>query len=129
MPRVAYLENDITSIWIIPDQRVPTWCLTPIISSYFAATKATPTALRLHCRDTPEATKLILTGFRGGQASLVDQMIKNLPAMQETWVRSLGQEDALKEGMASHSIILAWRIPWTEEPSGLQSMGSQKSWT
>ena len=53
-------------------------------------------------------------------------MIKNLPAMQETWVRSLGQEDALKEGMASHSIILAWRIPWTEEPSGLQSMGSQR---
>ena len=56
-------------------------------------------------------------------------MIKNLPAMQETWVRSLGQEDPLKEGMASHSIILAWRIPWTEEPSGLQSMGSQKNWT
>ena len=53
-------------------------------------------------------------------------MVENLPAMQETWVRSLGQEDALKEGMASHSIILAWRIPWTEEPSGLQSMGSQR---
>ena len=51
--------------------------------------------------------------------------------MQETWVRSLGQEDPLKEGMASHSIILAWRIPWTEEPSGLQSMGfsRQEYWS
>ena len=48
------------------------------------------------------------------------QMIKCLPTMQETWVRSLGQEDALDKGMATHSIILAWRIPWTEEPGGLQ---------
>ena len=54
------------------------------------------------------------------------QSAKNLPAMQETWVRSLGQEDALEEGMATHSSILAWRIPWTEEPGGLQSMGSQR---
>ena len=52
--------------------------------------------------------------------------VKNLPAMQETqetWVRSLGQEDPLEEGMATHSHILAWRIPWTEEPGGLQSTG------
>ena len=60
--------------------------------------------------------------------SLVVQMIKNPPAMQEIWVPSLGQEDSLEEGMASHSSILAWRIPWTEEPGGLQSVGSQ-SWT
>ena len=53
------------------------------------------------------------------------QMLKNLPAMQ-TWVQSLGQEDSLEEGMATHSSILAWRIPWTEEPGGLQSMGSQR---
>ena len=52
-------------------------------------------------------------------------MIKNLPAMQETWVWSLDQEDHLKKEMATHSSILAWRIPWTEEPGGLQSMGSQ----
>ena len=52
------------------------------------------------------------------------QMVKNLPAMQETQVRSLGQEDSLEKGMATHSSILAWRIPWTEEPGGLQSMGS-----
>ena len=49
-------------------------------------------------------------------ASLVAQMVKCLPAMQETWVRSLGQEDPLKEEMATHSSSLAWRIPWTEEP-------------
>ena len=56
-------------------------------------------------------------------------MVKNLPAMQETWVRSLGPEDLLEEGMVTHSSILAWEIPWTEEPGRLQSMGSQKSWT
>ena len=52
-------------------------------------------------------------------------MVKNLPTMQETWVRSLGQEDPLQKGMATDSSILAWSIPWTEEPGGLQSMGSQ----
>ena len=51
-------------------------------------------------------------------------MVKNPPAMWETWVQSLGWEDSLEEGMATHSSILAWRIPWTEEPVGLQSMGS-----
>ena len=56
-------------------------------------------------------------------ASLVAQMVKNLPAIWETWVQSLGWEDPLEEGMATHSSILAWRIPWTEEPGGLQSMG------
>ena len=53
-------------------------------------------------------------------------VVKNLPAMQETWVRSLGQEDPLEKEMATHSSILAWRIPWTEEPGGLQSTGSQR---
>ena len=65
----------------------------------------------------------MLRAFAGGSA------VKNLPAMQqtmlETWVQSLGQEDPLEEGMATHSSILAWRIPWTEEPGGLQSIGSQ----
>ena len=54
-------------------------------------------------------------------------MIKNLLAIQQTWVQSLGWEDPLKKGMATHSGILAWRIPWVEEPGGLQSMGLQKS--
>ena len=53
-------------------------------------------------------------------------MVKNPPAMQETQVQSLGQEDPLEEEMATHSSILAWRIPWTEEPGRLQSMGSQR---
>ena len=54
-------------------------------------------------------------------------MIKNLPAIQETWVQSLGWEDTLERGMATHSSILAWEIPWIEEPGKLQSMGLQKS--
>ena len=61
--------------------------------------------------------------------SLVAQMINSLPAMWETQVRSLGQEDPLVKEMATHSSILALEIPWTEEPDGLQSMGSQKSGT
>ena len=59
-------------------------------------------------------------------ASLVAQLVKNLPAVQETWVRSLGWEDLLEKEMATHSSILAWRISWTEEPGGLQSMGLQR---
>ena len=54
------------------------------------------------------------------------QRVECLPAIQETWVRSLGQEDPLEKEMATHSSILAWRIPWIEEPGGLQSMGSQR---
>ena len=58
--------------------------------------------------------------------SLVAQRLKRLPAMQETWVRSLGWEDPLEKEMATHSSILVWRIPWREEPGRLQSMGSQR---
>ena len=60
-------------------------------------------------------------GFPGGST------VKNLPAVQETWVGSLGQEDSLEKEMATHSSILAWEIPRTEEPGGLQAMGSQES--
>ena len=59
-------------------------------------------------------------------ASLVTQMVKNLPEMQGTWVRSLGQEDPLEEEMATHSSILAWRIPLIKQPGSLQSIGSQR---
>ena len=70
-------------------------------------------------RGLSAATFLVaLVGFR---ASLVVQMVKNLPAMGETWVRSLGRGDPLEKGMATHSSILAWRIPWTEKPGGPQS--------
>ena len=56
----------------------------------------------------------------------VAQMVKRLPAMRETWVQSQGREDPLEKEMATHSSILAWKIPWIEEPGGLQSMGSQR---
>ena len=77
-------------------------------------------------------TKLIITSFNlstlafMSMSSLVSQMVKNLPVIRETWVQSLGWEDPLEKGMATHSSILAWRIPWAEEPGGLQSMGSQR---
>ena len=67
------------------------------------------------------AKKIFSPMFSG--AFLVAQMVKYLPAMWETWVQSLGWEDSLEKDMATHSSILAWRIPWTEEPGGLQSMG------
>ena len=60
-------------------------------------------------------------------ASLIAQSVKNLPAVQETRVQVLGQEDLLEKEMVTHSSVLAWRIPWTEQPGGLQSIGSQKS--
>ena len=71
-----------------------------------------------------EPSSLSFFGIRG---SLVAQMVKNLPKMQKTWVQSLGREDPLEKGMATHSSILAWSIPWTEEPGWLQSMGAEKS--
>ena len=61
------------------------------------------------------------------KASLIAQQVKNLPARQETWVQFLGREDPMEKEMATHSSTLAWKIPWTEEPSGLQSRGSQES--
>ena len=70
-------------------------------------------------------------GFKGLSVELESfpdgSAVKNLPAMQEPWVRSLGREDPPEEGMANHSSILALRIPWTEEPGGLQFMGSQRA--
>ena len=63
---------------------------------------------------------MLVQGFPGGS------VVKNLPAMQGTQVRSLGQEDSLEKGIAIHSSILAWRIPWMEEPGGIQSTGSQR---
>ena len=61
-------------------------------------------------------------------ACLVAQTIKNLPAMQETWVQPLGQEDLLEKAMATHSSILAWRIPWTKEPDWATVHGATKRW-
>ena len=65
--------------------------------------------------------------LKGLWASLVAQMVKNLPARQETWVQSLGWKNPLENGIATLSSILGWRIPWTEEPGGVHSMGLQRA--
>ena len=78
------------------------------------------------CSDTAIGSWTNYSVLYVSRASLVAQMVKNLPAMQETQVQSLGWEDPLEEGMATHSSILAWRFPGTEEPGGLQSMGSPR---
>ena len=69
----------------------------------------------------------MMGSLRELKVSLVAQRVKNRPPMQKTQVQSLGWGDALEEGMATRSSVLAWRIPWTEEPAGLQSMGSQRA--
>ena len=79
--------------------------------------------------DTTERLHFTSLHFMDDEASLVAQMVKHLAAMQKTWVQSLGQEDPLEKGMVTHSSIPAWKIPWTEEPGGLQSMRLQKSQT
>ena len=82
-----------------------------------------PFCLSIQKRGIYGSNRSILEGI------LVAQTVKNLPRMSETWVQSLGWEDLLKKGMASHSSILAWRTPGTEEPGGLQSLWSQQSQT
>ena len=70
---------------------------------------------------------MVINGIPSGlDAFLVAQVVKNLPAMQETWIQSLRREDPLEKEMVTHSCILAWRIPWTEKPGSLQSTGSQR---
>ena len=76
----------------------------------------------LSCTKIFEAKNTVVLGMK----SLMAQTVKNLNAMWETWVRSLGKEDPLEKGMATHSSILVWRTPWTEEPGGLWSTGSQR---
>ena len=85
----------------------------------------------LYCWVCPMSSKNLLLYFSVVQFTFVFLIqvvlvVKNLPAMQETWVRSLGWEDPLEKGMATHSSVLSWRISWTEEPGGLQSMESQR---
>ena len=80
-----------------------------------------------HPNQSPEGSHLTSSGkgVGGLLCSLVAQMVEHLSTMRETWVQSLGREDSLEEEMAARSSILAWRIPWTEEPGGLQFIGSQ----
>ena len=75
---------------------------------------------------TSSASKFLTLNMELFGTSLVTETVKNLPVMWETPVRSLGQEDPLEKGMGTHSSILAWRIPWTEEPGGPRSMWSQR---
>ena len=77
-------------------------------------------------RNQKQMFLLLEVSLVSSMASLVLQMVKNLPALQETWVQSLGWEDSLEKGMATHSSILARKIPWTEEPGRLQSTGAQR---
>ena len=103
--------------------------LNPIIHCNFYF----PHTVIAHQRDSKSEKKkkplLIIFGtlYSSVQASLVVQRLKHLPAMWETWVRSLGREDSLEEEMATHSSILAWRIPWMKELGGLQSTGCKES--
>ena len=99
----------------------------PFKKCYYTLYKSLQSDIRSGRRGFPKFTKLLWNEvWIIIWASLVAQMLKNLPAMQETQVGSLDWEDPLKKGMATHSSILAWRIPWAEEPGGLQSLGSQR---
>ena len=101
------------SVSLSKDRAAEVWCA--VLSSWRLSTDS---LFPSQCLQNLVATKC--------RASLVVQMVKNPSAMRETLVRSLGLENLLEAGMAIHSSILAWRIPWTEKPGGLQSMGSQK---
>ena len=90
----------------------------------FFSCSLTPEMTPKHTTCISPLAHTLLLGNPKKNLSLVARMAKNPPVMQETWFRSLGGEDPLKEGMATHSSILVWRIPWMEEPGGLQSMGS-----
>ena len=105
------------------------------VSSSWILLRALFSSLPLHPYNIsrlPEATGvkfLLLANKRYTDTNLIAQLVKNLPAMQETWVWSLGGEDPLEKEMAIHSSILVWRIPWTEEPGRLYSPWGFKSWT
>ena len=101
------------SHWIYHFSRL---CQTHLCETFYDTPFHLPSSASHICRIAPMAAI---------RASLVAQRLKRLPATWETWVRSLGWEDPLEKEMATHCSILAWRIPWTEEPGRLQSMGSQ----
>ena len=101
-------------------------CLFRAVLSRFSCVQLFATVRTVACQAPLSMLALLLLTLKVlDSPSLVAQMAKNLPVMQETQVQSLGQEDPLEKGIATHSSILAWRIPWTEEPGGLQCMGLQ----
>ena len=102
---------------------------TSVYSGAFLVVQLVKNPLAINAGDSSSTPGLGRSGregigypFQYSWASLVAKLVKNPCAMQETWVRSLGQEDPLEEGVATHSSTLAWKIPWTEEPGGLQSV-------
>ena len=111
--------NEISLYYII------TWRLFSLVDKdIHKRTKPPRTEVLKQTQDNSELeSKVLLLSFL---SSMVAQMAKHLPTMRETWVQSLGWEDLLEKEMATHSSILAWKIPWTEEPGRLQSMGSQR---
>ena len=109
------------------------------ISIHISSPSEPPSHPPSHPSRSPQSTELSSLPYTAASHSLsfhtwlcdiptrlMARMVKNLPAKWETWVQYLGWEDPLEEGMATHSSILAWRLPWTEEPARLQSMGSQR---
>ena len=102
------------------------WQPTPVFLAWKIPWMEKPGRLQSMGSKKLEITEWLHILFRWYLTSLVAQRLKHLPPMRETWVWSLGQEDPLEKEMATHSSILAWRIPWTEEPGGLQSTGSQR---
>ena len=107
-PPCSHLPHTLSACFILRVLSVPGTCQMCFLRAFEMAVPSV-------CNAAPPGTSMAL-------ASLVAQMVKSPPTVWETWVRSLGWEDPLEEDMATHSSILAWRIPWTEEPSGLQSM-------
>ena len=97
-----------------------------VMQVYFEQNDTNPPSKRMNYQLEPESDTWNYSVPPIRLASLMAQMVNNLPAMQETWIQSLGGEDPLKKEMAIHSRILAWRIPWTEESGGLQSTGLQR---
>ena len=112
--------------WVVRGKRTQTTRLyfTEYQPAQFFSIASPPTPPPI--QSTEKSFVLIYTDLLSSQSSLMAQMVKRLPAMRGTWVQSLGQEDPLEKGMETHSSILAWEIPWTEESGGPQSMGLQR---
>ena len=121
---IRLCDDSVITLAPCPDLPILQWvCLAPGLTGalcYGGSSSGVP------CGFGPSSTRPPTVGLRSIRAALVAQKVKHLPAMQETWVQFWGWEDALEKGTASHSSILAWRIPWTEEPGGIKSMRSQR---
>ena len=114
----------IRGLWKLPDGR--DWLRGKLGLVLISGAMLSESLIQFSVDGWSHVPSLLFTWGQTMGASLVAQRLKHLPAVRETWVWSLGWEDLLEKGMATHSSILAWRIPWTEEPGRLQSMGVQR---